>query len=333
MFSFHGCSFLGVPVRLFASIVPPEKKTKFAILREGILSSPLVSLKTLQRFAGKVVSFSIAIPGCTLYVREVFGVIAQLTRSSRVSAKVRGNLRSDIEYWRFLDDWSDCLPWKTEQHCIVTLFSDASKRSWGGVLFKDGNRIESRDYWLDASDDINSLEARALLNSLLAFRDHIRDSRVDVHSDNLTLKAALNNFGCKSSSVNESVKEILQCSRRYNFAINVHYVPSRDNLADGPSRPCSDLDCTLSEKLGIWWSGVLVLTPLTLCLWTVTVGEIVSASLCPIILRGQLQLRKGLMSSLSPSRWDIIFTFFRHLYWWGLSSGIFWTKSSMGPLL
>ena len=51
--------------------------------------------------------------------------------------------------------------------------------------------MESRDYWLDASDDINSLEAQALLNSLLAFRDHIRDSRVDVHSDNLTLKAAL----------------------------------------------------------------------------------------------------------------------------------------------
>ena len=44
---------------------------------------------------------------------------------------------------------------------------------------------------MDASDDINSLEAKALLNSLLAFRDHIRDSRVDVHSDNLTLKAAL----------------------------------------------------------------------------------------------------------------------------------------------
>lgn len=86
------------------------------------------------------------------------------------------------------------------------------------------------------------------MNLLLAFRDHIHDSKVDVYSDNLTLKAALNNFGCKSSSVNESVKEILQCSRRYNFAINVHYVPSRDNLVNGMSRACSDLDCTLSKK-------------------------------------------------------------------------------------
>ena len=83
--------------------------------------------------------------------------------------------------------------------------------------------IESRDYWLDSSVDINSVEARALQHSLLAFRDHIRDSRVDVHIDSQTLKTALEDFGYKSSSVNESVKGILQCSRQLNFAINVSH--------------------------------------------------------------------------------------------------------------
>ena len=143
-----------------AFLIPQDKKTKFATLRESILSSSCVSLKTLQRFAGKVVSFSLAIPGCKLYVREVFNAIAQLTRSSKAAAKVQGRLRFDVAYWRFLDDWSDCLPWRSEQHCIVSLFCDASKRSWGGVLFKDGKRIESRDYWMDVWDDINSLEAK-----------------------------------------------------------------------------------------------------------------------------------------------------------------------------
>ena len=91
-------------------LIPPDKKTKFRSLRESILSSSLVNLKTLQRFVGKVVSFSLAIPGCKLFVREVFSAIAQLTRSSKVVAKVQGGFRSDIQYWRFLDDWSDCLP-------------------------------------------------------------------------------------------------------------------------------------------------------------------------------------------------------------------------------
>ena len=120
----------------------------------------------------------------------MFSAIAQLTRSSKLATKVQGELRSDIQFWSFLGDWSDCLPWRSEQHCFVILFGDASKRSCRGVLIKDGKRVESRDYWLNSLGDINSLEARALLHSLLAFRDHIRDSRVDTHIDNRTLKTA-----------------------------------------------------------------------------------------------------------------------------------------------
>ena len=69
-----------------AFLIPQDKKTKFATLRESILSSSCVSLKTLQRFAGKVFSFSLAIPGCKLYVREVFNAIAQLTLSSKAAS-------------------------------------------------------------------------------------------------------------------------------------------------------------------------------------------------------------------------------------------------------
>ena len=84
-----------------------------------------------------------------------------------------------------------------------------------------------------------------MVRSLFAFRDHVRNSRVDIHTDNRTLKAVLDNFGCKNSSDNDSVKEILECSRQLNLAIDVHYVPSRNNMADAPSRACSDLDCML----------------------------------------------------------------------------------------
>ena len=94
-------------------LITPDKKTKFRGFRESILLSSLVNLKTMQRFARKVISFSLAIPGCKFYVSEVFRTIAQLTRSSRVVAKVQGGLLSDIQYWRCLHDWSDCLPWRS----------------------------------------------------------------------------------------------------------------------------------------------------------------------------------------------------------------------------
>ena len=39
----------------------------------------------------------------------------------------------------------------------------------------DGHSLESRYYWLDNLQDINTLEARALLFSLLSFRPHTFD--------------------------------------------------------------------------------------------------------------------------------------------------------------
>ena len=224
-------------------LIPPDKKAKFRSLRESILPPSLVNLNTLQRFMGKVVSFSLAIPGFKLYVCEVFSAIAELTRSSKVVAKVQGGLRSDIQCWRFLDDWSDCLHQRSDKHCIVTLFCDASKGSWGGVLLKDGKRIEPRDYWPDSLDDINSL-FKALFRSLLAFRDHIHNPWLDVYTDNQTFKAALENSGCKSLSTNQSQRF---CGVVV-FPKNICFVPSRGNPADTPSQVCSDLNCMLSTE-------------------------------------------------------------------------------------
>ena len=48
---------------LQALLIPQDKKKiKFATLRDSILQSRTVSIKTLQRLAGKITSFSIAVP-------------------------------------------------------------------------------------------------------------------------------------------------------------------------------------------------------------------------------------------------------------------------------
>ena len=231
-----------------AFLVPEDKKVKFAALREDILSSPFVTLKTLQRFSGKAISFSLAIPGCRLYVRDVFKAISSLSRSSRPSVKLEAGLRQEIEFWRFLDNWEDCLPWRSERHAVVTLYCDASKKAWGGILFMDGLRVESKDYWVDNSQHINVLEAQALLNSLRSFGNRIGSCRVDVHTDSLVLKSALLKDGCRNSDINSVIKDILDCCREFNFSLDVHHVPSSENPADFPSRNVSDTDCMLSKS-------------------------------------------------------------------------------------
>ena len=141
--------FLGFLSHSFrkAFLLPPDKKLKFSILREEILSSQCVGVKTVERFTGEVISFSLAIPGCKLYTRETFKAISRLYCSFRPLARVEESLRTEVLYWRFLDDWKDCFPWRSELHVTVSLFSDASTRDWGAVLFGDGQKLVSRDYW------------------------------------------------------------------------------------------------------------------------------------------------------------------------------------------
>ena len=79
-------------------LIPEYKKVKFTALREDVILSPFVALKTLQHFSGKVTSFSFSIPRCRLYVRDIFKAISRLSGSTRSPIKVEAALRAEIEY-------------------------------------------------------------------------------------------------------------------------------------------------------------------------------------------------------------------------------------------
>ena len=82
-----------------AFLIPDEKKVKFKVLRENVLACKTVTIKTVQRFAGKAVSFSLAIAGCKLYLLEIFKAVSVLVRNSKPAIKVTGLLQSELEYW------------------------------------------------------------------------------------------------------------------------------------------------------------------------------------------------------------------------------------------
>ena len=81
---------------------PKGQEKDFADLCESILKDHSVSVRTLQRFAGKITSFSIAIPSAQLYVREIYRAIPGYSKSSR-PIKITGTLRKELEHWHFLD--------------------------------------------------------------------------------------------------------------------------------------------------------------------------------------------------------------------------------------
>ena len=111
-----------------------------------------------------------------------------------------------------------------------------------------GHTLESRDYSLDNSQHINVLHAQPLLHSLLSFRENLTSSGVDVHTSNHVLKSSLENGGCRSCEVSSVLEDIFHSCRKYNFSLDVYYVPTGENPSDLPSRSRSDADCMLSSS-------------------------------------------------------------------------------------
>lgn len=71
---------------------PEQKKEKFSVFREDILKQDYVSVKTLQRFAGKCNSLSLAIPGARMNTRVINASISKLVKYGG-RAKMLGPLK------------------------------------------------------------------------------------------------------------------------------------------------------------------------------------------------------------------------------------------------
>ena len=228
---------------------PQDKKEKFAGLRESIICSKNVSVKTLQRFAGKAVSFSPALPAARLYTREVNTNISSGIKNSR-PVLVSERLRKELEHWRLLDNWEGSLRWKDERHLSIMLCSDASNSGWAGVLSLAAGSKTTRDYWCpeEKAVPIALREAKALHNTLVAFASDIFNTRVDAYVDNMNLLNFWNNAGGKNLSLTDEIKTLFLLCLNLNVSLNLYYLPSKCMPADAPSRFSSDIDCCLSES-------------------------------------------------------------------------------------
>jgi len=96
--------------------------------------------------AGKISSFCIAVPAARLFARETYRATAGFLKSSRL-IKVAGDLKKEIEYWRFLDSWEGHLLWLPEYYVCLKVFSDTSDFAWGGIISIPGSPpFKTRDY-------------------------------------------------------------------------------------------------------------------------------------------------------------------------------------------
>ena len=114
---------------------------------------------------------------------------------------------------------------------------------------------ETSDYWSkdEMMLDIATREAIAVDKVLHAFKELVKDCRVDVMIDNLAVTHAGNNRGGKSRDLNNAIKALFFTTMDLNILLHMWYVLSQQNLADTPSRRLSSFDYTLTSEI---WNEV-----------------------------------------------------------------------------
>lgn len=244
-------TFLGfiIDTKAQAFKLPEKKRESFKKLREAALKGSTIDLITLQRLSGKCSSMTVCIPGALFYIREMNQAISQAQKSQR-PVQLTGTLRAEIEHWRFLDSWQGQAPWRRESHTQITIATDASSYKWAGHLVSGTEvdvGLEVHDYFTDTSQPIHVKEAEAVLKTIQAFGEKLRDSRVDILSDNQALVAAWQGQGSKSLPMNDVLKSLFQCTMIFNLDLKIQYINTHINPADAPSRSLSRQDATLSE--------------------------------------------------------------------------------------
>lgn len=229
--------------------VPERKVQSFAKLREFILANKTIDIKTLQRFQGKCISLALAVPAAKLYIRTISAAIASGTNLGQV--QMTDHLFQEVAHWRFLDKWSDVVPWREERHVQVSLSTDASSFGWGCVIHNPSGDQQLSDYW-DAKElamGIASKEMLAICRALESAPLSTRDCRVDVQVDSRVAIDTFNGQGSrKSPELTEVTKELYRCLSDRNLHLELFYVPSEQNQADAPSRRLSTSDAKLTPS-------------------------------------------------------------------------------------
>lgn len=228
--------FLGMIVDCLVGAfrVPDDKKQKLAILRKSILGQPKANLKTLQRFHGKCISLMVAAPAAKLYTAEVAMAISSATKNSR-PVPVAGPLRDEITHWAFVDSWEGFVPWR-----------DDRQFKWGASMLQAPGARDMGDFWV-AGDirPIHVKEAHALLNTIKAVHEQVKNHRLDAYVDNMAVVHAWENRKGRGHDFAGVLKQLFELVQSLNIDLKLYYIATEANPADAPSRSISLRDCKL----------------------------------------------------------------------------------------
>lgn len=235
-------------------ITLPDSRLAGLIAAAGALTSAAcsasrrVSFKELQRFTGKAVSCSLALPAGRLYLQRLYA--AQRGNSHRRSVRLTHGALRDLTWWRSLRSSSDVgRPLWLPRLGVLT--TDASPYGWGGHW---DDEVPAKGLFAEPTRHlhINVKEIEAVTLSLLALSPHcgIAEGEVALRIDSTVALYCINSFSSRSPLLVAALRRLYAVAKRLSITISGTWVASVANIrANALSRDQDRTDWRLAPYL------------------------------------------------------------------------------------
>lgn len=268
------CDFVGATVHQEEDSMPHRQGVSFGVhydYEQGWAALPLKQLRKLHTWYQELSSRPMPLKrvfelyGSLFYASCILGMNLSTRyfeikwyRRKAAQFEKHQNLWEEVQMptsvVRGVSKWLETLLQNSPQaHAIlpseITLFSDASKDGFGAVLFQTGSggyeefgKKEATEVfagtWTDEERNlrIHILEARALAAALQHFKPLLRNKVVQAYVDNTSVLQSWRKTHSKSLSLNLEMQRVQEAASEANITLQAEYVPTKHNLADGPSR-------------------------------------------------------------------------------------------------
>ena len=241
----------GIDSRSCSFSISAKFRTKFKVFRDELLSRKTANAHNLQRWIGKCNHLRLVFPANSLFTYKARCFMMHLEQGLEERVPLPPGVLEEIEFWIFVDTFTEEVPFLKQQHVSVRLSTDASGFAWGASIDLPDGPLVLRDYWSShlLGKDICAKEGLAVLFALQSIQERLSCRRVDVFVDNQGLMLAWNGLKARSEELVGVLRSLFLWTTDHRVSLRLHWIPTGENPADAPSRLLNRSDCMLSEPL------------------------------------------------------------------------------------
>lgn len=172
-------------------------------------------------------------------VRRRLNQLARGVKAETEKVSLSGAAAAELQRWQAELCKNQPVAPRSGSRGSVTIYTDASKKGWGAVLFTQCGemKVAGAPWQGDDVYEVNKMETKAVVNAFAAFQAVIPDGvLVDLRVDNTSVEAAVNKQNTKSEGMALALREAVDDALRRRWKVRARYINTRDNPADPISR-------------------------------------------------------------------------------------------------